>query len=214
LESKRLRDERRRVEEEKRISDERLHQLAATQSAILNALPAHIALLDPKGNIVAVNEAWRRFATANSLQGPDFAVGVNYLDVCARAQGEGANEARTAAAGITRVLRGEASEFAIEYPCHSPGTKRWFRLMVAPLREADRTSAVVMHVNITERKEAEETIRTQLFELERWRTVTLGREERVQTLKTEVNDLLIQEGKAPRYAATGIPPSGWTSIQG
>src|SRR5690606_19361679 len=38
---------------------------APPRSAILNALPANIALLDANGVIVAVNESWHRFAAAN-----------------------------------------------------------------------------------------------------------------------------------------------------
>jgi hypothetical protein len=34
---------------------------AVKQAAILDALPAHIALLDPQGRIVSVNHAWRQF---------------------------------------------------------------------------------------------------------------------------------------------------------
>lgn len=59
----------RRAQDHLRLSE------AAKQSAILNALPAHIALLDAQGKILTVNEAWRRFATANGLMGPDFALG-------------------------------------------------------------------------------------------------------------------------------------------
>src|SRR5512133_3637923 len=58
---------------------------AAKQAAILNALPAHIALLDTQGRIISVNEAWRRFASANALQSPGYGIGLNYLEICDRA---------------------------------------------------------------------------------------------------------------------------------
>lgn len=38
------------------------------QNAVLDALPAHVALLDPDGTITAVNQAWRRFGAQNVLQ--------------------------------------------------------------------------------------------------------------------------------------------------
>ncbi len=151
--------ERKRVEEALRESERAELAAAATQSSILNALPPHIALLDAQGVVLSVNEAWRRFATANVLQGPEFGVGQNYLEVCTSAQGDCAEEAEDAARGIRRVLSGEAEEFTLEYPCHSPAEKRWFRLMVTPLHEDRLSGAVVMHVNITERKLAEEAQR-------------------------------------------------------
>ena len=135
-----------------------LREMADRQIAILNALPAHIALVDADGVIVSVNEAWRRFATANVLQGPEYCIGQNYLSVCEQATGDCAEEAKEASAGIRRVLQGIAKEFVIEYPCHSPNEPRWFRLMVTPLREGEQAGAVVMHVNITERKLSEDAV--------------------------------------------------------
>jgi PAS domain S-box-containing protein len=135
------------------------HQAAEMQMAILNALPAHIALLDDQGVILAVNEAWRRFATANILQSPDFFIGQNYLGACESAHGDCAEEAHAVANGIRRVLRGELKEFSLEYPCHSSTEQRWFQLMVTPLSELPGQGAVVMHVNVTERRSAEESLR-------------------------------------------------------
>lgn len=118
-------------------------------------MPAHIALIDADGIILAVNESWRRFATANNLQGSDFGVGQSYIVVCERARGDYSEEAQVAALGIRRVLQGEARDFAIEYPCHSPMEQRWFHMVVTPVREDRLVGAVIMHVNITERKQAE-----------------------------------------------------------
>jgi PAS domain S-box-containing protein len=131
---------------------------AVQQAAILNALPAHIALLDATGVIVSVNEAWRRFATANHLQGPAFGIGVNYLEICDRTQGKGSLDARSAADGIRSVLDG-AKSFSLEYPCHSPTEQRWFVMTGAPLSHAAAHGVVVMHVNITDRKLAEDELR-------------------------------------------------------
>jgi len=130
------------------------------QMAILNALPTHIALVDSQGVIVFINEAWRRFGTLNGLRDPEFGVGRNYVEVCEGAIGDRSEEAQDAAAGIRRVLRGEAKDFAIEYPCHTLTEKHWFRLIVTPAREDRRAGAVIMHFNITERKLAEEALRS------------------------------------------------------
>jgi len=52
---------------------------------------------------------------------------------------------------------------------------------------------------ITERKKAEEEIKSQLEELQRWQDVMLGREDRVQELKREVNELCHRIGGTARY---------------
>ena len=135
------------------------NRLTAEQhAAILDAIPAHVALLDNHGVILAVNAAWRRFATANVLQSSDFFVGQSYLATCESAHGECADEAQAVATGIRKVLSGETKEFGIEYPCHSPSERRWFRLMVTPLSETPGMGAVVMHVNVTQRRLAEEIL--------------------------------------------------------
>ncbi len=137
-------------------NNEHAHRAPAEiQSDILNALPAHIAILDSDGVILSVNEAWKTFASANILNSTDFFVGQNYAEVCEKAQGEGAEEARAVAAALRRILRRQAKEFALEYPCHSLSEKRWFRLMITALSEKPETGAVVMHINITEQKRAE-----------------------------------------------------------
>ncbi len=130
-----------------------------TQMAILNALTAHIALLDASGTIVAVNDAWRRFRAANAVQGRDVFVGQNYIDACERASGECSDEASGIAAGIRRVLRGETNEFVLEYACHRPSEESWYRVMVTPLHDGKASGAVVMYVDITGIKQDESILR-------------------------------------------------------
>jgi len=52
---------------------------------------------------------------------------------------------------------------------------------------------------LAERQRVEQRIREQLHELQRWHDATLGREGRVLELKKEVNELLAEIGRAPRY---------------
>ncbi len=142
----------------RRAQEQLRHSEAAKQAAILNALPAHIALLDTQGSIISVNEAWRRFACTDAIQGPGHGIGVNYLDICDSARGDDAAEAHQMAAGIRSVLRGGLKTFSIECPCHSPMQQRWFLLTVTPLADDRQNGAVVMYLDITERKRGEETL--------------------------------------------------------
>jgi PAS domain-containing protein len=132
---------------------------AAKQASILNALPAHIALLDPHGNIISVNEAWRRFADSNTLQGPEHGLGLNYLDACDSAAGDSSTEAHQVAVGIRTILSGEEKKFSLEYPCHTPTEQSWFLMTVMPLPGNPPQGAVVMHVNVTAERQAEEKLR-------------------------------------------------------
>ena len=147
------------AQEKLRQSEAAQRGFAVMQSSILNALPAHIALIDHEGVILSINEGWRGFAQGNGIQSSACGVGQNYLEICDRAHGDCSEEAFRTSAGIRAVLAGTIREFEIEYPCHGPTEQRWFRLMVAPLGTNGTTGAAIMHINITERKLAQEKLR-------------------------------------------------------
>jgi PAS domain S-box-containing protein len=78
--------ERKQAETALRASEVQQRHLSERQAAILDALPAHICLLGGDGNILAVNEPWRKFALNNKFSGGNFGIGINYLDICDRSK--------------------------------------------------------------------------------------------------------------------------------
>jgi diguanylate cyclase (GGDEF)-like protein len=135
------------------------HAEASRQAAILNALPAHIALLDAQGMIISVNEAWRGYASPGAPQDPGLAIGCNYLMLCDSSQGDGAFAARKVAQGIRSVLAGTAGSFSLDYSCHPATEQRWFMLTVTPLSGDRPNGVVVMHVDVTAERLTEEKLR-------------------------------------------------------
>jgi diguanylate cyclase (GGDEF)-like protein/PAS domain S-box-containing protein len=133
------------------------HSEADKQASILNALPAHVALLDSQGIIVSVNEAWRRFSASNAIAGSSYVVGLNYLENCDFVGGEGSSVA--IADGIRSVLNGAAKSFSIEYACHSRTQQHWFLLIVTPLANDRPNGVIVMHVDVTSERRAEKGLR-------------------------------------------------------
>jgi PAS domain-containing protein len=126
--------------------------------AVIDMMPAEVAVLDAAGTIVAVNRAWRRFAERNGGGASTHGVGLNYLTIADAAAAEDPLYAGAAAAGIRRVLRAEQDVFEMEYPCHSPEQHRWFRLVASPAPLGTQCGAVVMHVDVTEQHRAEEAL--------------------------------------------------------
>jgi signal transduction histidine kinase len=113
----------------------------------LDAFPAHIAWLDLHGKILWANRRWREFAVANGMREDSAGVGDNYVEICLNTRGLEREQAHAAAAGIQKVLRGDAAEYSMEYPCHSLHERRWFQLLASPLGVGQ--GAMVMHLNVT-----------------------------------------------------------------
>ncbi|HEV2765055.1 MAG TPA: PAS domain S-box protein [Pyrinomonadaceae bacterium] len=159
-----LREQQGRAERER----ERARQTEQLSQSVLNSLTAHIAVLDREGTIVAVNEAWRRFAEENGAPAARVGVGANYLQATRAAAERNDPHAREVLAGVGEVLAGGRDSFQLEYPCHAPKEARWFLLNAnALLRE--HGGAVVSHLNITERVRAEQGARSSE---RRFRTLT------------------------------------------
>ena len=128
------------------------------QAAILNALPANVVLLDPNGVVISVNAAWRRLAESNLLQNSGYGVGLDYLALCDGAWGAEAASAHAVAQGIRNVLSGALERFSHEYSCLTPGGRVWFFLTVTPLDETPLHGVVVMHMDITAEKSAQQSL--------------------------------------------------------
>jgi len=134
--------------------------------AALDALSAHVAILDENGVILSVNRAWRNFALANAGETTHLCEGINYLALCDAANGSDSEEAAAFAAGIREVFQGKQDEFVLEYPCHAPHEKRWFMGRVTHFTSKGAINLVVTHENITGRKLKEEEVARLNAELE------------------------------------------------
>ena len=151
---------------ERKAMEDALRKSKQFLSATIDALSAHICVLDNTGTIIAVNRAWRDFAMANPPLPKNYLEGDNYLSVCDSATGNDAGEAKAFAAGLRAVMSGERKEFSMEYPCHSPTINRWFFGRVTRFSGKD-TLSVVAHEDITERKRAEDERRSMQERLQR-----------------------------------------------
>jgi PAS domain S-box-containing protein len=141
---------------------------ATFSRAILDALSAHIAVLDRAGRIIATNQAWDRFALANAARDPGVAAGsrgADYLAVCEAAARQGDGLAAQALAGLRECMAGQRGEFSLEYPCHSAREQRWFVMRVSHLGDGSG-ALVVAHEDVTSRHRAEQQLRIKDYALE------------------------------------------------
>ncbi len=138
----------------------RVRERVAITQSVLDAVGANVAVLDRRSMITAVNDAWFQFARKNgdTSGGAATGVGADYLAPVRAATGALTEGAAETLSGILDVLAGRSPEFTIEYPCHSPDEQRWFILHARPLA-VQTGGAVLVHLNITERKLVEGTLR-------------------------------------------------------
>lgn len=154
-------DEQKQAEEALRISEakraaEELQKSERFKQAVLDSVFSQIAVLDQDGTIVAVNEAWKRFALDNGPVPENFVsrtgVGVNYLSICQATLGHSREFSLAAHEGIRKVMDGQLPSFHLEYDCHSPTRERWFRMSVTTMG-TENGWVVVAHTDITESSE-------------------------------------------------------------
>jgi signal transduction histidine kinase len=131
----------------------------------LDALSAHVAILDHAGTIVAVNRAWRRFGEQQGLRMPNACVGVSYFACCDDVAGEYGHYAAAASRGIRDVAAGQRPDFYLEYPCPTPTTTYWFQLRVTRFPGDAGPHILTSHENVTEVKTAEHQLHRQAAEL-------------------------------------------------
>ena len=134
--------------------------------SVLNALSAHIAILDENGVILQTNRAWQEFGSRNGMTVNTDSVGLNYLEICEAPDGEPNDIAGKAAAGIRSVIQGKTGEFLMDYPCHSPTEQHWFYMRVVPISDAVPLRVVVSHENITALKQTQDALQMREQELE------------------------------------------------
>ncbi len=160
------------------------------KQAILNSMSSQIAVLDSHGVIIAVNEPWRRFAVDDGIEFGVSArhsqIGSNYVAACKAAiNSESSEDDQKAYRGILMVLGGHLPNFTYEYACHSPNQQRWFMATITPLG-SEKGGAVIVHSDITARKQAEISLRI----------AAIAFESQMAMIVTDAHGIIMQVNKA------------------
>ena len=127
--------------------------------AALDALSAHVAILDETGQIISVNAAWASFGEENNLITPNACIGVNYLEICEAAARSGDTDAAIVARGLYEVMAQRRNDYIVEYPCHSDNQMRWFVMHVTSFVWQGQKRYIVAHQNVTDLKLVQEELR-------------------------------------------------------
>jgi DNA-binding CsgD family transcriptional regulator len=119
--------------------------VAVQKVEVPQALPVIVAILDPTGKILGVNEAWKDFGRENGLRVADFAVGDNYLSYCSTDQPDSSRFLED----LKDLLARRVNLLTRVYPCQLPSEMRWFYLIGLPLSLSEASGVALLHVDIT-----------------------------------------------------------------
>lgn len=198
--------------------------VVALMQAALDALPAHIAILDDTGKIIGVNARWIDYAKENALARFEFGVGDNYLDICRPASVQNDPDAVAVINGLSCLLSGSLHEpFNHEYLCAhpaDPARDRWFHLSVMPFSLNGKRCALVSHADITARHVAERSRKLLEAAMANTRSAIMitnrsGDIEYVNAGFSEITGYAEHEvlGKNPRFLKSGkIPAETYADI--
>ncbi len=150
--------ELRREVTERKQAEELIAEQADFNRRIFNSSDAHMVVVDQKGIILSVNDAWCAFARQNQGFAEErWGVGASYFVSFDENWGE-TSQALEAFAGVRMVQHGQLPNFSLEYSCDTlENGKRWFLLTVFPLLGRDG-AVLISHSNITRRRQAEEAL--------------------------------------------------------
>jgi len=180
--------ERRKAENAMQESEERFRLL------IENA-PMSVNLLQ-KGKYIYSNPAAARLL---GYENHEELFGVNALDTIAPEFHE------LILSRIKNIESGEKNQ-PIEIQVLKKGHGyKWSETVSVPVTLNGEKCAIIVGKDITDRRQAEEALKTKIDELERFQNLTVGRESAMIELKKEVNELLKRNGQAPKYNIVEYP---------
>ena len=131
------------------------HAVVQLHRALLASVHDHIAILDGRGIVLEVNNAWRRFAEYPDM--PPYKrvqKGDNYLEALREAAENGDAGASRVLPGYTDVLNRARNRFEVEYDLDRPGRLERYQLNVEALERADG-GVILRRTDLTARRQAQ-----------------------------------------------------------
>lgn len=161
---------------------------------VFDGIAAFVGLFSADGRILAINEA----AMKTTALSRDEILGRRFVD---GPWWSGSPEMRArVASAIERASRGETVREELIASVVGGGTISVDAVFNPVRSESGEVLQIVASgTDVTERKNAERKNREQLDELLRWQDVMLNREDRIEALKMEVNELLARQQLPQRY---------------
>lgn len=192
----------RRLQSERRVVDAALRRSESWLRSIFQTTPECVKVVAEDGTLIEMNQAGLSMLEIGSLGELQARPLLDFIAPDYRSDFKELHD---------RVLNGETARLEFEIVGLN-GTRRYVETHASALRDAHGKAYAVLGItrDLTRRRFNELQIQKQLVELRRWRAATLGREDRILSLKREVNELLARSGEPPRYPSAETVVSGST----
>jgi PAS domain S-box-containing protein len=130
-----------------------VQEAAEQQASLLDAVPARIAVLNEQGEIVAINAGWKSLAHKEVFLGNTYRLGDRYL-----AEHTDDTYFVRLRTRILGVINRKEEGFKMEYSSPAGIERKWFKTIVSPLSVGNANGALIMHIDVSDRRNAEEAL--------------------------------------------------------
>ncbi len=173
-----VRERTRELTEEARVrlaAEESMRKQERFTRSAIDALAAHVCVIDGEGRIIIANRSWSEYA-ANNCECLDVnrqpVCGnalmcekrrfneesneiLSYLSVFSLTDSKTTTDAEHLIEGVHCTLNGKQNGFVMEYRCNSPVAENWFRVRVDRMEIDGTCYAVIAHESISAQKQME-----------------------------------------------------------
>ena len=108
-----------------------------------------IGMIDDRGDIVRVNDAWRGFADGFVFPTTTYTIEEYFLRVCDTVADDSEEGAALIAQGIRSVLKGEREFFNFKYSRHIAAEERWFNGSARRIEHEGAFKVLISHSKVT-----------------------------------------------------------------
>lgn len=136
----------------RKTAEDGLRRAQALLQATMDALSAHIVVVDESGIITAANAAWRGVGQQDGHAVARHRLGSHYLAACHA--GIASSDFKTMAQGLRTIAEGKQREFRMHYARHARGRRAWFQLRATSFEESGR-HIVIAQEDVTDITRAE-----------------------------------------------------------
>lgn len=144
------------ITDQRRCEQDAARTMALLQSS-LDALSAHVVILDQRGKIIASNRSWQRFAETRGFVDAGDDCELDYLQLYETPLARHP-EAQRIVAALRSVLSGRRQAARLIYAWQIEGRLRWFQLSAARFESNGEPHAAVTNEDVTAVKEAEQAL--------------------------------------------------------